>query len=159
MNPLRAPGYWPDFGHETATYQPRSKNAAAGHSRKATTRPIGHPITCRPRKFCRTACVIGFQHRQKIRSVLIRDTLAPIGTHNASPKVSGEKNPEVVMRAIPLELQRRCEQRWATRFLKPVPTAPQHEFDRKDQELSPPGRAKMIIHLVSSPSLRSSRTG
>jgi hypothetical protein len=63
------------------------------------------------------------------------------------------------MRAIPLELQRRCEQRWATRFVKPVPTAPQHEFDRKDQEFPPPSQAKTIIHLVSPPSLRSSRTG
>lgn len=63
------------------------------------------------------------------------------------------------MRAIPLELQRRCEQRWATRFVKPVPTAPQPEFDRKDQELPPPSQAKTIIHLVSRPSLRSSRTG
>jgi hypothetical protein len=55
------------------------------------------------------------------------------------------------MRGTPLEIQRRCEQRWAARLLDPMTTTPQRQLDKKDQELPPPGQAKTIIHLVSPP--------
>jgi hypothetical protein len=43
---------------------------------------------------------------------------------------------------IPLELQRKCEQRWAAKFLQPVSTAPQRQSDGKDQEQPPPSQAE-----------------
>ena len=43
---------------------------------------------------------------------------------------------------IPLELQRKCEQRWAARFPLPVATAPQRQSDGKDQERPLPGPAE-----------------
>jgi hypothetical protein len=63
------------------------------------------------------------------------------------------------MRVIPLELQRRCEQRWAARFLEPAPTTPQRQFDRKDRESPAPGQAKTMMHLVSTLGFRSAPTG
>lgn len=68
-----------------------SHNGAARHLRKAAPQPLRAPDRCRPRKFRRTACVIGFQHWRKIRSVLIRDTVAPIGTHKASQRCPARK--------------------------------------------------------------------
>jgi hypothetical protein len=38
------------------------------------------------------------------------------------------------MSIIPLDFQRRCEQRWAARFLRPMPTTPQRQFERQDQK-------------------------
>jgi hypothetical protein len=38
---------------------------------------------------------------------------------------------------VPLELQRKCEQRWAARFHKPTITAPQRQSTGKDQEQPP----------------------
>jgi hypothetical protein len=43
---------------------------------------------------------------------------------------------------IPLELQRKCEQRWAARFPQPVSTAPQRQLEGKDQERPHPGPAE-----------------
>jgi hypothetical protein len=40
------------------------------------------------------------------------------------------------MSIIPLDFQRRCEQRWAARFLRPMPTTPQRQFERQDQKLT-----------------------
>jgi hypothetical protein len=45
---------------------------------------------------------------------------------------------------IPLDIQRRCEQRWAARFLQPTPNTPQRQFERQDQELATPGKAKTL---------------
>jgi hypothetical protein len=39
------------------------------------------------------------------------------------------------MSVVPLDLQRRFEQRWAARFLQPTPNTPQRQFERQDQEL------------------------
>jgi hypothetical protein len=43
---------------------------------------------------------------------------------------------------IPLELQRKCERRWAARFVQPVSTAPQRPPSAKDQEQPPPIQAE-----------------
>jgi hypothetical protein len=56
------------------------------------------------------------------------------------------------MSSIPLDLQRRFEQRWAARFARPnPPTTPKHQFQRQDQELDTPGKAKAIAHRVVKP--------
>ena len=46
------------------------------------------------------------------------------------------------MSTIPLDLQRRFEQRWAARFLQPLPTTPQRQFDGEGQRLLPAGDAR-----------------
>jgi hypothetical protein len=46
------------------------------------------------------------------------------------------------MSIIPLDFQRRCEQRWAARFLRPMPTTPQRQFERQDQKLAAPAKPK-----------------
>jgi len=56
------------------------------------------------------------------------------------------------MSSIPLDLQRRFEQRWATRFARPnPPTTPKHQFERQDQELDTLGKAKAVAHRVVKP--------
>ena len=41
------------------------------------------------------------------------------------------------MSVIPLDLQRRCEQRWAARFARPVPpAAPKQKLEGQDQQLA-----------------------
>ena len=71
--------------------------------------------------------VIRFQHPRKISSILIRDTVAPIAIRTASGSYSltDVKSPHTgaVMSIIPLDLQRRCERRWAARFSRPIPSA------------------------------------
>jgi hypothetical protein len=50
------------------------------------------------------------------------------------------------MSIIPLEFQRRQDERWAARFSQPnLPTTPKHQFERQAQELDTPG-AKTITH-------------
>jgi len=46
------------------------------------------------------------------------------------------------MSIIPLDFQRRCEQRWAARFLRPMPITPQRQFERQDQKLAAPAKPK-----------------
>ena len=58
------------------------------------------------------------------------------------------------MSAVPLDLQRRCEQRWAARFLRPMPTTPQRQFERQDQKLAAPGKAKRKTRRVKATGLR-----
>jgi hypothetical protein len=45
---------------------------------------------------------------------------------------------------IPLDLQRRCEQRWAARFSRPVPpiTSREHGPDRESQQIAASGTGK-----------------
>jgi hypothetical protein len=56
----------------------------------------------------------------------------------------------LVMGNIPLDLQRRFEQRWAARFYRPnPPTAPEkQELERQDQQLATPGKGKRKTHQV-----------
>ena len=58
------------------------------------------------------------------------------------------------MSIIPLDLQRRFEQRWAARFLQPTPNTPQRQFERQDQELATTGKAKTITHWVKPEGFR-----
>jgi hypothetical protein len=46
------------------------------------------------------------------------------------------------MSSTPLDIQRKCEQRWATRFARPVPPSAPHEHmdEKPDQQLL--GKAK-----------------
>jgi hypothetical protein len=55
------------------------------------------------------------------------------------------------MSIIPLDLQRRCEQRWAARFQRSVPpaAAPTHRLEKQDQQLAAPGKAT-LQHLKPS---------
>jgi hypothetical protein len=48
------------------------------------------------------------------------------------------------MSAIPLELERRFEQRWAARFLGPLASVPpqKQEQEKLDQQLAAPATAK-----------------
>jgi hypothetical protein len=58
------------------------------------------------------------------------------------------------MSIIPLDIQRRCEQRWAARFLQPTPNTPQRQFGRQDQELATPGEAKTITRRIKAKAFR-----
>jgi hypothetical protein len=50
----------------------------------------------------------------------------------------------VVMSLIPLEFERRCEQRWAARFTRqaPKPSSQKRENEKQDQQLSAPAEPK-----------------
>jgi hypothetical protein len=57
------------------------------------------------------------------------------------------------MSIIPLDVQRRCEQRWAARFCRPAPpAAPQSQ---PQQQLSEPAKAKGKTRRVKAAGLRS----
>jgi hypothetical protein len=58
------------------------------------------------------------------------------------------------MSIIPLDIQRRCEQRWAARFLQPTSNTPQRQFERQDQEPATPGKAKSITRWVKAEAFR-----
>ena len=48
------------------------------------------------------------------------------------------------MSVIPLDLQRRCEQRWAARFARPVPpVTPKQKLEGQDQQLAAPHRLQI----------------
>jgi len=60
------------------------------------------------------------------------------------------------MSNIPLDLERRCEQRWAARFCRPAPpAAPQSQPQQQQQQLSEPAKAKGKARRVKSGGLRS----
>jgi hypothetical protein len=71
--------------------------------------------------------VISFQHPKKISFLLIRNTVAPtairaaLGSYSAIEDVKSPKA-ELDMSIIPLDIQRRCERRWAARFSPPAKT-------------------------------------
>jgi hypothetical protein len=47
------------------------------------------------------------------------------------------------MVSIPLDLQRRFEQRWAARFRPKLPNAPEkHQFERQGRQPVPPSKGK-----------------
>ena len=58
---------------------------------------------------------------------------------------------------IPLDLQRKCEQRWAARFARPTPSAtPQgHQPESQNQQLAAPAEAKEKAGRVEAAGLRS----
>ena len=60
------------------------------------------------------------------------------------------------MSTVPLDLQRRCEQRWAARNQRPQEPAatPEHGFQKHDQLLAAPGRNKIKNRRVQPADLR-----
>jgi hypothetical protein len=61
------------------------------------------------------------------------------------------------MSNIPLDLQRKFEQRWAARFARPVPpSVPREHMDEKlDQQLVPPGKTKKKTRRAKAAGLKS----
>jgi len=61
------------------------------------------------------------------------------------------------MSIIPLDLQRRCEQRWAARFSRseePVASRKQGP-ERESQQIAAPGKGKRKTHRIKPAGLRS----
>jgi len=58
------------------------------------------------------------------------------------------------MADIPLDLQRRFEQRWAARFLRPAAPKKQ-ELEKQDQQLTEPGKGKRKTRRIKSVGIRS----
>jgi hypothetical protein len=62
---------------------------------------------------------------------------------HGSGKLLAKENPELFMSVlIPLELQRKCEKRWAARFCQPSPSAAPQSQPQQQQGLSEPAEAK-----------------
>jgi hypothetical protein len=61
------------------------------------------------------------------------------------------------MSVIPLDLQRRFEQRWAARFARQVPPAAtkKHGHEKQVQQFSAHGKAKSKARRLNSAGLRS----
>jgi len=58
------------------------------------------------------------------------------------------------MADIPLDLQRRFEQRWAARFVRTAAPKKQ-ELERQDQLLTEPGKGKRKTHRIKPVGIRS----
>jgi hypothetical protein len=58
------------------------------------------------------------------------------------------------MADISLDLQRRFEQRWAARFVRPAAPKKQ-ELERRDQQLTEPDKDKRKTHRIKPASIRS----
>jgi hypothetical protein len=52
------------------------------------------------------------------------------------------------MSVIPLDFQRRCEQRWAAKFLQPRPTPPRRQVETQRQEPSTSAEPTTITQRV-----------
>ena len=66
-------------------------------------------------------------------------------------------NPEFrVMSSTPLDIQRKCEQRWAARFARSVPPPAPHEHtdEKPDQHLAVLGKAKRKTRRAKVAGLR-----
>ncbi len=60
------------------------------------------------------------------------------------------------MSIIPLDLQRRCEQRWAARFSRSEPVASRKQGpERESQQIAAPGKGKRKTHRIKPAGLRS----
>jgi hypothetical protein len=101
--------------------------------------------------------VTGFQHRRKISSILIRDTVTPIAIRTAPGSclvvgASDHGKPGVVMSKIPLDVQRRCERRWAARFSQPTESVvPRNQRpERERQPIAGPDKSKRKTRRVES---------
>src|ERR1700722_15893419 len=97
--------------------------------------------------------VTRFQHRRKISSILFRNTVAPLAIRTTSGSclaIEGVKSPKTgaVMSIIPLDIQRRCERRWAARFSRPTESvAPRNQRpEREGQQIAGPDKSKRKIH-------------
>jgi hypothetical protein len=58
---------------------------------------------------------------------------------------------------VPLDLQRKCEQRWAARFARPAPSAAPkgHQPESQNQQLAAPAEAKEGTDRVEAAGLGS----
>jgi hypothetical protein len=56
---------------------------------------------------------------------------------------------------IPLDLQRRCEQRWAARFEAARALREQHRLERQQQQVAAPDNSKSKTRRVKAAALRS----
>ena len=58
---------------------------------------------------------------------------------------------------VPLDLQRKCEQRWAARFARPAPSAAPkgHQPESQNQQLAAPAEAKEKTGRVEAAGLGS----
>jgi hypothetical protein len=54
------------------------------------------------------------------------------------------------MNNIPLDLERRCEQRWAARFSATRALREQHRLERQQQQLTAPDNSKRKTRRVES---------
>ena len=59
------------------------------------------------------------------------------------------------MTSIPLDLQKRCEQRWAARFLRTDPTAPKKPEPESQQQQTEPDKGKRKTHRLKPEGIRS----
>jgi hypothetical protein len=128
-----------------------------GHSASTSLQPQmrGMPDIGRRALHDRDA-VTRFQHRRKINSILIRNTVVPTAPHDfrkllAHEGVKSEK-PGVVMSKIPMDVQRRCEQRWAARFSRPTESAaPRNQRPEKERpRIGTPDKSKRKTHQVEA---------
>jgi hypothetical protein len=56
------------------------------------------------------------------------------------------------MSIIPLDVQRRCERRWAARFSRPTESAPlQNQRLEKDEQIAGPDTSKTNARQIESP--------
>jgi hypothetical protein len=98
--------------------------------------------------------VIRLQHRRKISSILIRNTVVPIAirTTLGSCLAIRASKPGVVMSIIPLDVQRRCERRWAARFSRPTESvAPRSQrSERESQQIAGSDKSKRKTHRVEA---------
>src|SRR6202011_2174932 len=77
------------------------------------------------------------------------------GTTRVMVLETGATTRSFVMSSIPLDLQRRFEQRWAARFFSPITSAaPQkHRLERQPQQLAALGKSKRKTRPVESAGL------
>jgi hypothetical protein len=63
-------------------------------------------------------------------------------------RASNHRKPGVVMSIIPLDLERRCERRWAARFSRPTePVAPRNQRpERESKQIAGPDKSKRKTH-------------
>jgi hypothetical protein len=59
------------------------------------------------------------------------------------------------MSNIPLDLERRCERRWAARFEAARALREQHRLERQQQQLTAPDNSKRKIRRAEAAGLRS----
>jgi hypothetical protein len=71
-------------------------------------------------------------------------------------KSAASKLGVLVMGNIPLDLQRRCEQRWAARFSRPVPpiTSGEHGPEKESQQIAASGTGKRKTHRIKPAGFR-----
>ena len=64
------------------------------------------------------------------------------------------------MSIIPLDVQRRCERRWAARFVRqaPEPSSEKSEHEKHGQRLGEAAKAKRKTRVAGPAGLKSART-